>query len=209
MFEKMKEERRTDRILGNRTIHGGEMSSSKYGLYSPINLLVLSILSAFVVIVFLVFFSPMVLRNYEFALKANPLEYSSADFHEEFGYWEKSRQALYVSFILPPITGFVLAMAFRRYIKNLLLKNQHLFKKEIRRRLMRWDGIGLKKLRGEISISPRFLPLFIAIIFLIVLDQSVFLVGSSTLAFMATCGFISYGTWQRIYTDAMSLESAD
>lgn len=175
---------------------------------------------AIVVVAEFAFLSPMVLRSYDRVMQLNPLEQSRpgfhkereqsrADFHEKFGFWGRSRQTLYVSFVLPPIMGFTLAIAFRQYIKNLLLKNEQYFKKQIRRRLLRWDGIGLKELREEISIFPRFLPLFIAFIFVFVLDQFVYPGGSSMFAFVATCGFISYPTWKQIFADAMSLQASD
>lgn len=172
---------------------------------------------AFVVIAEVAFVPPMVLRSYDFALKANPLEYSSADFHEEFGYWGRSRQTLYASFVLPPLIGFAIAIALRQYIRNLLLRNQQHFRKEMRRRLMQWDGIGLKELREEISNLPQlfsilrqFLPLVCVMIFLTVLDFSIFPdTSTSVLAFLATCGFTSYSTWNKMFADAMSLESTD
>ena len=185
------------------------MNSSKYSLYSPINLLVFSICMAFVVIAEVAFVPPMVLRSYDFALKANPLEYSSADFHEEFGYWGRSRQTLYASFAIPPIIGFALAIALRKHIRNLLLRNQRYFRMQMRRRLMRWDGIGLKELREEISIFPRFVPLLCVIIFLSVSDYFVFPWSNSVPAFLATGGFTNYGTWKRMFSDAMSLDSTD
>lgn len=197
------------------------MSSSKYSLYSPMNLLVFSICMVLILIVDVVVISPMVLRSYDRVMQLDPLEQSRpgfrkereqsrADFHEQFGFWGRSRQTLYASFVLPPIIGFSPAMAFRGYIKNLLLKNQHRFKKEIRRRLMRWDGIGLKELREDISTFPQFLPLFIAFIFVFVLDTLVFPGAYSSMsAFSATCGFIGYPTWKQIFADAMSLQASD
>lgn len=185
------------------------MSSSKFSVYSPKIILGFSICIAFVVVADFVFTSPLILKSYDFAMTANPLEYSSADFHEQFGFWGHSRQTLYASFVLPPIIGLTLAMTFRRHIKNLLLKNQQRLSRDLYRPLLRWDGIGLKKAREEIAIFPRFLPLLAVMIFLTVLDEFVFLVNSSTLAFMATCGFISYPTWKQIFADATSPQASD
>lgn len=221
MFKKTNAGRGSGRNLGNRPTYGCDMSSSKFSIYNPMTLLGISTFFAIVVIAIFVYTSPLVLIRHDLVMQIDPLEasrpglhkereQSRADFHEEFGYWGHSHQTLYASFVLPPIIGFALAMALRRHIRNLLLRNQAYFQKEMRRRLTRWDGIGLKGLREEISIIPQFLPLFAVIIFLIVSDSLIFpIMSTSALAFLATCGFTSYSTWKRIFKDAMRLESTD
>ena len=172
--------------------------------------LALSICMAFVVIADVAFILPKVLIRHDLVMKSNPLEQSRADFHEEFGYWARSRQTLYAGFLIPPIIGFALAITLGRYVKNLILRNEGYFRKEFRRRLTKWEGIGLDDLRKDMSILPRFLPLLIVIILLFVLDFLVFPdTSTSCTAFLATCGFTSYGTWKKIFTDAMSFEESD
>lgn len=177
-----------------------------------------SICGAFFVVFDVTYIAPKVVKRYDIIMKTPPLEQARAELNEEFGYWARSRQTLYVSFVIPPIIGFALAIALRQYIRNLLLKNQQILSRDMHRPLLRWDGIGVKELQDEISslprllsILPQFLPLG-AVIIILFLFESLLFPGRWTsvpIAFLTTCGFISYGTWKKIFTDAMSFEESD
>ena len=122
----------------------------------------------------------------------------------DWGYLTRSRQTICVYFALPPIIGFALAIALRKYIRNLLLRNQEYLRKEMQGLSMRYKGLGLKEFRNDlreaISAVPQFLPLLSVFLLLCVLDYLVFPRDTLVFAFLATSGFASYGTWKRIFT---------
>lgn len=186
------------------------MNSSKFSLYSPTLFLAFSIAMAIVVVGNLILNFALFQLDYNLDTNSYRYEQSRADFQQNYGNWSRDRQTLYAGFLIPPIIGFILAIFLRRYVKNLILRNEGYFRKEFRRRLTKWEGIGLDDLRKDMSILPRFLPLLTVIILLFVLDFLVFPdTSTSCTAFLATCGFTSYGTWKKIFTDAMSFEESD
>lgn len=178
------------------------MSSPKHSLLLGLGF---STCMAFFVVFDVTFVAPKVLERYDIIMKPEPLEQSRAEFNEDFGYWARSRQTLYASFVLPPIIGLALAITLRRYVRNLFLRNQVYLRKEMQGLSMRYEGLGLKDFRNEmreaISIFSQFLPLLSVIFFLYVLGPLVF-PGRETLlpAFLAISGFASYGTWKGIFT---------
>lgn len=191
------------------------MSPSKFTVYSPATLLGFSICMLVLVVADLVFVPRLVLIRHDYLIQSDSFEQSwpgiheereqkRANFREKYGFWGSSRKMLYLSFVLPPLTGIAIAVLSRRHIRNLLLRNQDYFKKEMRRRLIRWDGIGLGEFREAVSILPRFLPVLMVIILLFLLDAYFFRRGSSVSAFMSISGFICYPTWKRMYIDATS-----
>lgn len=172
---------------------------------------------AFLVVFDVAFVGPKVLKAHDMFMELRAQAPSPAEFSEDFGNLARNRLVICASFALPPIIGFALAIALRLYVRNLLLRNQQYLRKEMRKPILRYGGLGLSELRKEISMVPRlisilpqFLPFLAAIIFFSVLDFLVLSgLGSSTPAFLATCGFTCYGTWKSIFTNAMHLESTN
>lgn len=194
------------------------MRSIKYGHCIQMSVLGLSICGALFVVLDVTFIAPKVVRSYDNIMKPPTLERSRAEFEEDFGYWVRSRETLYISFVIPPIIGFALAIALRRHIRNLLLKNQEYFSRDMQRSLLRWDGVGLKELREEISSLPRLLSILLqllplgTVIIILFLFESLVFPGRYTsvpVAFLTTCGFISYPTWKQIFADTTSPQASD
>lgn len=188
------------------------MKSIKYGHCFLAFVLGISTSLTLLVVFDLTSLAPKVLERYEIIMKPPPLEPARAEFDEEFGYWANSRRTLYTYFVVPPFIGFAIAIALRRYVRKLLLRNQQLLSRNMHKPLLQWDGVGVKELRDEVSTLPesasflrQLLPLGGFVIILFWLESIVFS-GHSTLAmtFLATCGFTSYPTWKRMFVDSTS-----
>lgn len=178
----------------------------KLSVHSPVLLRLFSTLMTLGLVFSLFVVAPLELKNYKLDMKLA----SSSGYFDEYGYWATSSGTLFAYFTLPPMLGFASAIALRRHIKNLLLRTEPYFRKQIRRPLARWDGIGAKDFREDLHISLQFLPLFIATLAVYGVEDYVF-PGSFTLSctFLATCGFGGYGTWKRIFDSAMDPADSD
>ena len=152
------------------------------------------------------------LRAYDETRELAQSSESRIDFDAEYGFWAKNRPSIYLSIAVPPLVGLALALALGPYLKNLLLRWQRESTRIIPWPSMKWEGIGAKEFLMELKEFPRAIPLLarslppvVIAIALFILDERVF-PGFSTSypSFMATCGFLSYGTYKRIYKDATS-----
>lgn len=188
------------------------MKSIELGHVALVFIIGFSIFMACVVILDVFVIAPKVLSIHDIISEEPGLDEIDGIFDGMFGPWAQNRSVLYTSFVVPPIIGFALAMALRRYMSKLLLKNQQLLSRDMHRPLLRWDGLGVNELRDEVSTLPELvlffrqsLPLgaFVIVLFMI---ESIVFPGLPTMvvAFIATSGFTSYPTWKKIFVDSRS-----
>ena len=176
----------------------------KFSFYSPGTVLAIFAFLSLGVLIDVTLLQFLTLRSYELVLDMQPLEQIRVDFFEKHGNWASSRESLYALFLIPPVAGFTVGIALRGHVRKILIRNEEHFRKEIRR-LAKWVGVDSKGLQEDLPLIPQFLPLLIVLVFLFVIQFFIFPGTSSlVLAFLATCGFANFGTWKRIYTDALA-----